>query len=78
MYGEHDDVGGVLAAPRLFTCRELRGKRSTYINQANLTAVFSHSLGSRGGSNVPIRGSETYKPDDTEKLSRNLNPESRM
>ena len=30
-----DDVGGVLAAPRLFTSRELRGKRATYINRTS-------------------------------------------
>ena len=26
----HADVGGVLVAPRLLTCKELRGERATY------------------------------------------------
>ena len=34
------DVGGVLVAPRLLTCKELRGERATYSVQANVTAVF--------------------------------------
>jgi len=28
------DVGGVLVAPRLLACRELRGERATYTNLA--------------------------------------------
>ena len=38
---EHEDVGGVLAAPRLFTCTELRGERATYNRGANLRALVS-------------------------------------
>jgi len=38
------DVGGVLVAPRLLTCKELRDERATYNTQANVTALFSHSL----------------------------------
>ena len=38
----------VLVAPRLLTCMELRGERTTYTIHANVIAVFSHSLGSSG------------------------------
>ena len=34
---EFDYVGGVLVAPRLFTCTELRGKRATYVDPENRT-----------------------------------------
>jgi len=38
------DLNDSAAVPHLFTSTELRGKRSTYINQTDALAEFSHGL----------------------------------
>ena len=44
-------VGGVLVAPRLFTCTELRDKRATYKNPATVHTCFHPLLPERATLN---------------------------